>query len=83
MSPSVRGGAWAARVHASDDVQAMQVFCTGHSLGGAVVSLAAFDIARELHLSTDHVKVYTFGCPRVGNRTFTREYQEVRAAIAR
>ena len=71
----------AAHAHAANDVRSMQVYCTGHSLGGAVASLAAFDIVRELQLPTEHVKVYTFGCPRLGNRAFVREYHEVRHCI--
>lgn len=55
----------------------MQVYCTGHSLGGAVASLAAFDIARELNVSTQRIKLYTFGCPRLGNKAFVREFHEV------
>lgn len=45
----------------------------GHSLGGALATLAAFDIAKELRL-TD-ISVVTFGAPRTGNRAFAREYE--------
>jgi predicted lipase len=55
----------------------MQVYCTGHSLGGAVASLAAFDIARELNISPQRIKLYTFGCPRLGNRAFVDEFNKV------
>lgn len=53
--------------------------CAGHSLGGALAQLAAFDIvqrAREEGLPLK-VEVYTFGAPRVGNHAFAREYNEV------
>jgi hypothetical protein len=60
----------------------MQVYCTGHSLGGAVASLAAFDIARECKISPQRIKLYTFGCPRLGNRSFANEYSEVRCMHA-
>lgn len=45
------------------------VHCIGHSLGGAVASLAADWISRN----TSHcVKLYTFGAPRVGTEWFTK-----------
>jgi triacylglycerol lipase len=43
------------------------VHCIGHSLGGAVASLAADWIARNLKLPA---KLYTFGSPRVGTDWF-------------
>lgn len=48
-----------------------QVIITGHSLGGALGTLAAFDIANTLSIRPT---LYTFGCPRVGNRWFIRKY---------
>jgi predicted lipase len=56
---------------ASGEVRPKVLVC-GHSLGGAVASLAALDIARacpEVLLGC-----YTFGCPRVGNHAFAAEY---------
>ena len=54
---------------------------TGHSLGGSIASLAAFDLARtlrQLNLSSrSHVRVYTAGCPRTGNVPFARAYNEL------
>lgn len=47
----------------------------GHSLGGALASLAAYDIAVELGLS--HVECVTFGAPRVGNRPFVAHYNRL------
>jgi len=38
------------------------VHCVGHSLGGGVATLIAANFA----LRRRHVKLYTFGCPRVG-----------------
>ena len=43
---------------------------TGHSLGGAIALLAAFDLAPER--SVDAVTV--FGCPRAGGPRFARDY---------
>ena len=59
----------------------IRLYChaTGHSLGGALATLAAYDIAtaaeaagRQLNLAC-----YTFGCPRVGNHAFARDFEEV------
>ena len=51
------------------------LYITGHSLGGAIATLAAYDISQEYK---DHrLVLYTFGSPRVGNypfqHTFNRE----------
>ena len=40
----------------------VRVYFTGHSLGGALATLAASAVAADA--------TYTFGAPRVGNRTF-------------
>ncbi|WP_111643066.1 lipase family protein [Marinimicrobium alkaliphilum] len=45
------------------------VHCIGHSLGGAIASLAADWVARTLHHST---RLYTFGAPRVGTEQFAK-----------
>ena len=62
---------------AAPDPSAVRVATCGHSLGGAVASLAAFDIGRELRVPPARLQCYTFGCPRVGNHAFAREYQTV------
>ena len=49
----------------------------GHSLGGALATLAAFDIRRHLleNMQSDaQVVCYTFAAPRTGNHAFAREY---------
>jgi len=45
------------------------VHCVGHSLGGAVASLAADWVAQNTALT---VKLYTFGSPRVGTDMFVK-----------
>jgi len=45
------------------------VHCIGHSLGGAVATLAADWVARN---RINPVKLYTFGSPRVGTDWFTQ-----------
>ncbi len=44
------------------------VHCIGHSLGGALATLAA----DHLSFRGAHIKLYTFGCPRVGMIDFTK-----------
>jgi pimeloyl-ACP methyl ester carboxylesterase len=41
------------------------VHCVGHSLGGGVATLIAAHFAK----THPHVKLYTFGCPRVGTNS--------------
>jgi triacylglycerol lipase len=43
------------------------VVCTGHSLGGALSTLTAMDLVNS---GVEHVKVWNYGCPRVGNTEF-------------
>lgn len=51
---------------------AERVFVTGHSLGGALATLCAMDLASN----TKHkVICYTYGSPRVGNVRFAEAYQ--------
>jgi len=51
---------------------------TGHSLGGAIVTLASFEARAGFGLHVD--EVWTFGKPRVGNAAFAERY--VQAAVA-
>lgn len=50
------------------------VFC-GHSLGGALATLAAMDFAHNAPFV--RVKVYTFGAPQVGDIAFVTEFNKV------
>ncbi|MEM7360081.1 MAG: S8 family serine peptidase [Pseudomonadota bacterium] len=43
-----------------------RVFLTGHSLGGAIATLACAELTKRL----DHLSTYTFGQPRVGKTQF-------------
>lgn len=56
--------------------QQVPIHITGHSLGGALATLCAIDIATE-HGDTVDLTVYTFGQPRVGNRAFSVEYDSL------
>lgn len=54
---------------------AIDVLVTGHSLGGALAALAAFSIKKAYPAA--HLKVYTYGQPRVGNRAFALDYNSI------
>jgi len=52
----------------------------GHSLGGALATLAAFDIKQALlKANRGEVKLlcYSFGAPRTGSHAFARDYNKV------
>ena len=51
----------------------LPVYVTGHSLGGALASLAALDIAAA-H-PRRRLLVYTFGAPMVGDRRFAAQFR--------
>ncbi|CCW59640.1 unnamed protein product [Phytomonas sp. EM1] len=54
-----------------------RVFTTGHSLGGALASLCAYSVTRELQrirYPIPEVTVYSYGTPRTGNALFCRLY---------
>ncbi|RHZ21242.1 hypothetical protein DYB31_004511 [Aphanomyces astaci] len=51
----------------------VQIYCTGHSLGGALATLASLDFK----LTFGHrVIMYNFGSPRVGTHKFARFYNQ-------
>jgi len=63
-----------------DGAQARDLYCTGHSLGGALAVLCAFDLGIRITnviRQAAHVAVTTFGCPRVGNFSFQQRFQGV------
>lgn len=50
------------------------LYITGHSLGAALATLAAFDLSG---VGFDVVKTYIFESPRVGNQQFAAAYNEL------
>ncbi len=53
---------------------------SGHSLGGALATLAAFDIKQALlKANRGEVKLlcYSFGAPRTGSHAFANDYNKV------
>lgn len=54
------------------------IYCTGHSLGGALAVMAAYVLQQKLsrmHYPFPEPTVYTFGMPKIGNRQFANEYR--------
>jgi triacylglycerol lipase len=51
-----------------------RVMCTGHSLGGALATLAAVDI--QYNIAEKEVVCYTYGAPKVGNKPFASSYNK-------
>ena len=64
------------RIHGETGNMPCVLLC-GHSLGGALATLCAFDLRSmcgDRTLPGSKLAVYTFGSPRVGNRAFARFY---------
>eukprot|EP00210_Caulerpa_lentillifera_P008426 g8038.t1 len=51
-----------------------RVILTGHSLGGALATLAAYDLQLHASVPSNKIECYTFGAPRVGNYPFAYDY---------
>ncbi len=51
---------------------AKQICLTGHSLGGALATLAAYRLINDFPF----ISVYTFGSPRVGDQDFKERYKK-------
>jgi uncharacterized protein YjbI with pentapeptide repeats/pimeloyl-ACP methyl ester carboxylesterase len=58
------------------DLEPKRLVLSGHSLGGALAILAAFDLADSAPIQA----VLTFGAPRVGGRRFRRAYHQTPAS---
>ena len=59
-------------IDAVKDIQPRHIYMTGHSLGGALATLAALDI--RMQFPPICVTMYSFGSPRVGESVFARIY---------
>ena len=52
-------------------------YITGHSLGGAVATLAAMEIALNVPQIRPQLQLYTYASPRVGDRAFARSHSQL------
>ncbi|KIH63758.1 triacylglycerol lipase [Ancylostoma duodenale] len=52
------------------------IWISGHSLGGAMATLAAFFLVHSKFVGPDSVKLITFGQPRVGDKEFADAFDD-------
>lgn len=52
-------------------------YLTGHSLGGAMAALAAYDIALKFPRFRKQIKMYGYAYPRVGDPTFAKSFNSL------
>jgi triacylglycerol lipase len=56
-------------------VQGLPLYITGHSLGAALAVIATQHLEHDPVLRDEIAACYTFGCPRVGDDEFDREFK--------
>ncbi|PSN09956.1 lipase [filamentous cyanobacterium CCP5] len=60
---------------ASEAVEVRRIIATGHSLGGALATIAALDIQYNITSRKQAgIAAYTYGAPRVGNQAMVESY---------
>ena len=52
-------------------------YITGHSLGGAVATLSAIEIALQVPEIREQIQLYTYAAPRIGDRDFARTHSQL------
>ena len=52
-------------------------YITGHSLGGAVATLSAMEIALQVPEIRDQIQLYTYAAPRIGDRAFAQAHSQL------
>ena len=52
-------------------------YISGHSLGSALATLAAIDLAQKVPKLKDQIRLYTYAGPRVGNPDFARMHSQL------
>ncbi len=69
----------AALEQCCEDSPNSRIFVTGHSLGGALATLAIPDIIKNIKFTKyKEIKLYTFASPRCGNRKFADAFKETK-----
>ena len=52
-------------------------YITGHSLGGAVATLSAIEIALLVPKIREQIQLYTYAAPRIGDRNFAQAHSQL------
>ncbi|KAJ8902708.1 hypothetical protein NDN08_006028 [Rhodosorus marinus] len=65
-----------SKLLASGDTKSLPILVTGHSLGGALATLFAFDLVLDDPDVGKRLSVTTFGSPKVGNKYFRKMYDD-------
>ena len=52
-------------------------YITGHSLGGAMAILAAFDLAYDFSQFRQKIQMYSYASPRVGDPNFAKSFNDL------
>lgn len=76
----VHGGFWTAYTSIRDEIYSLiksqqcldSLHIVGHSLGGALATLASLDLVEELEVN--NISMISLGAPRVGNTEYARLY---------
>lgn len=60
-----------------------KVWVTGHSLGGALASIAASEMIARGEVDASRVQLYTFGQPRTGDVDFAAAHDKIVSFLTR
>ena len=55
----------------------LPLYITGHSLGGALATIAAMDLAHRVPGLADRIRLYTYAAPRVGDPSFPESFRRL------
>lgn len=64
-----------AKALLANDTSYNKIMVTGHSLGGGLATLGAYEIARAKLVPKDNLEIYTYGGAIVGDKTFYTQFQ--------
>lgn len=54
-----------------------QIWVTGHSLGGALATIASGEMISHYGIDSNRILLMTFGQPRVGNEKYSRKLDAI------